>query len=106
MTRDELRERLPVIQAWCEGRRVQWQSDCNNRWEDWDDANMAPAFMSYHYTWRIAPTPPPPPRTWWLCGECLGTHETWEAAAGCHAHWPWPQPCPAKPPVQVQEVRE
>ena len=51
MTREEAKELLPIIQAWAEGKNIQFISD-----GEWHDINQAD-FTCYHYKYRIKPEP-------------------------------------------------
>lgn len=53
MTREQWAERLPVIQAWCEGKQIELLS--GDRWVDvtWD----GPLFYAENLQWRIKPEP-------------------------------------------------
>ena len=51
MTREEAKELLPIIQAWAEGKNIQFISD-----GEWHDINQAD-FTCYHDKYRIKPEP-------------------------------------------------
>ena len=51
MTREEAKELLPIIQAWAEGKNVQFLSD-----GEWHDINQAD-FTCYPDKYRIKPEP-------------------------------------------------
>ena len=51
MTREEAKELLPIIQAWAEGKNIQFLSDC-----EWHDINQAD-FTCYPDKYRIKPEP-------------------------------------------------
>ena len=51
MTREEAKELLPIIQAWAEGKNIQFLSD-----GEWHDINQA-AFTCYPDKYRIKPEP-------------------------------------------------
>ena len=51
MTREEAKDLLPIIQAWAEGKNIQFLSD-----GEWHDINQAD-FTCYHYKYRIKPEP-------------------------------------------------
>ena len=51
MTREEAKELLPIIQAWAEGKNIQFLSD-----GEWHDINQAD-FTCYHDKYRIKPEP-------------------------------------------------
>ena len=51
MTRDEAKELLPIIQAWAEGKNIQFLSD-----GEWHDINQAD-FTCYPDKYRIKPEP-------------------------------------------------
>lgn len=60
MTREQWKERLPVIQAWVEGKTIQFQFQVqgitNYYWFDLE-ANSPPNFGEQHLRWRIKPEP-------------------------------------------------
>lgn len=43
MTREEARKLLPIIQAYAEGKTIQFRA-CNNKWIDIDDPSFDPRF--------------------------------------------------------------
>ena len=51
MTREEAKEMLPIIQAWAEGKNIQFLSD-----GEWHDINQAD-FTCYPDKYRIKPEP-------------------------------------------------
>ena len=51
MTREEAKELLPIIQAWAEGKNIQFLSD-----GEWHDINQAD-FTCYPDKYRIKPEP-------------------------------------------------
>ena len=51
MTREQAKELLPIIQAWAEGKNIQFISD-----GEWHDINQAD-FTCYHDKYRIKPEP-------------------------------------------------
>ena len=51
MTREEAKELLPIIQAWSEGKNIQFLSD-----GEWNDINQAD-FTCYPDKYRIKPEP-------------------------------------------------
>ena len=51
MTREQAKELLPIIQAWAEGKNIQFLSD-----GEWHDINQAD-FTCYHDKYRIKPEP-------------------------------------------------
>ena len=51
MTREEVKELLPIIQAWAEGKNIQFLSD-----GEWHDINQAD-FTCYPDKYRIKPEP-------------------------------------------------
>lgn len=51
MTREEAKELLPIIQAWAEGKNIQFLSDC-----EWHDINQVD-FTCYPDKYRIKPEP-------------------------------------------------
>ena len=51
MTREEAKELLPIIQAWAEGKNIQFLSD-----DEWHDINQAD-FTCYPDKYRIKPEP-------------------------------------------------
>ena len=51
MTREEAKELLPIIQAWAEGKNIQFLSD-----GEWHDINQAD-FTCYQDKYRIKPEP-------------------------------------------------
>lgn len=67
MTRDELAKRLPIMQAWVEGKRVQWRPEDHHAWLDCLPGSEAypMRFLNDEVEWRIAPEP----KEWWLCPE-------------------------------------
>lgn len=67
MTRDRAKELLPVIQAFAEGKAVEFRLHDSRHWED--AAQSGPSFVSLtwndHCEYRIKPEP----REWWLTFE-------------------------------------
>jgi hypothetical protein len=62
MTREQVKELLPVMQAFAEGREVQyaWRNP-DRPYPDWATDND-PVFNDRQLKWRIKPAP----REWWL----------------------------------------
>ena len=57
MDRERAKELLPIIEAYAEGKVVQWRAD----FDEWtDDDNFNP---DLHLDYRIKPEP----REWWIC---------------------------------------
>ena len=52
MTREEAKKLLPYMQAFAEGKTVQWQDSVTNEWQDDNDPNFHPVAK-----WRIKPEP-------------------------------------------------
>jgi len=57
MTREQAKSILPVIQAWAEGKEVQYRSKTGPTTE-WVDAVTDPTFQSYSLEWRVKPEKP------------------------------------------------
>jgi hypothetical protein len=53
MTREQLKERLQVIQAWCDGKEVQWLNTIDE-WVDFEEGDFDGIMTQ---DWRIKPTP-------------------------------------------------
>ena len=53
MTREEAKELLPIMQAFAEGKTIQFRENINNMWKDiiWPSFNKSPS------TYRIKPEP-------------------------------------------------
>ena len=53
MTREEAKELLPIMQAYAEGKTIQFRENINNMWKDiiWPSFNKSPS------TYRIKPEP-------------------------------------------------
>jgi hypothetical protein len=73
VTPAQMRDLLPVAQAYAEGRVVQWRAAKAHLCEDWRDYKSQPGlpflgdcFGTITLEWRIKPTP----REWWLCLVC------------------------------------
>jgi len=75
MNREEVRELLPIMQAFAEGKNIQYFS-FEKIWTD----VVTPSFVSSS-KWRVKPEP----REFYLCNRCTsGTwiaHETYDEAA-------------------------
>ena len=70
MTREEAKELLPIIQAWAEGKNIQFLSD-----GEWHDINQAD-FICYPNKYRIKPEPKYRPfRTQGECWEEMQKHQ-------------------------------
>ena len=54
MTREEAKDFLPILQAFAEGKDIQFQSAIDGRWEDTSDN---PGVISMDVKWRIKPEP-------------------------------------------------
>jgi len=52
MTREEAKKLLPYVQAFADGKLVQWQDSVTNEWHDDNDPNFHPVAK-----WRIKPEP-------------------------------------------------
>lgn len=55
MTREEAKEILPIIQAWTEGKKIQYRT-CPDKWEDIEE-NERVNFTSPPSDYRIKPEP-------------------------------------------------
>ena len=53
MTREEAKELLPIIQAFAEGKVIQFKSSITNEWRDFNE----PAFNGLPDNYRIKPEP-------------------------------------------------
>jgi hypothetical protein len=65
MTKDQIKDRIPVLWAWLDGKAIQYY-----RWSDlpaWTDYNFhtAPEILNPGFEFRIKPEPPKP-REWWI----------------------------------------
>lgn len=72
MTRQEAKEMLPIIQAWAEGKNIQFLSD-----GEWHDINQAD-FTCYPDKYRIKPEPKYRPfKTQEECWNEMLKHQPW-----------------------------
>lgn len=74
MNREEAKNLLPVIQAFAEGKDVQWKYKGNDNWHD----AKGPTWSEDH-DWRIKPEP----LECWVVKDCdgdLSVHQTKEEA--------------------------
>lgn len=62
MTPERAKELLPVIQAYAEGKKLDYLSPSRHEWED----DPIPNFEASG-KWRVKPEP----REWWLCLRCI-----------------------------------
>ena len=53
MTREEVKEMLPIMQAYAEGKTIQFRENINNMWED----IIRPSFNKSPSAYRIKPEP-------------------------------------------------
>lgn len=53
MNREEMKKMLPIIQAYVDGKTIQWMDDCG--WHDIN--NIIDSAMLDMYAWRIKPEP-------------------------------------------------
>lgn len=65
MTRAEAKTLLPVIQAWAEGKEVQWRRRGNES-ENWFTPAIDTSFELANIEWHIKPTL----REWLICPTC------------------------------------
>jgi hypothetical protein len=85
MTREELKHRGKIAQAWMDGKRVQvqyrWSGKIADITSDWNDYSDFPNgslkdFASEELEWRMKPMEP---RDWWICKAC---HTVWRSQTG------------------------
>lgn len=58
VTRQEAKEILPIIQAFIEGKEIQYSSKDIEEWDGFDDdweVTRDPSFNTHLYTYRIKP---------------------------------------------------
>jgi hypothetical protein len=82
MTREELKHRIQIAQAWMDGKRVQCKAAGSSA--GWLDVPMVNS-VSHEYAprfffdtdveWRLKPEP----RDWWICKAC---HTVWRSQTG------------------------
>ena len=71
MTRDEIKSRIPILQAWLDGAAIEFRHMDNgsiiSSWRNYDveDMNAQPDIFANHLQWRVKPTETKP-REWWL----------------------------------------
>lgn len=64
MTRERAKELLPVMQAYAEGKEVQYRASDYER-DEW--ISTGDPIWFGHYDYRIKPEPPQPEEKWFLC---------------------------------------
>lgn len=60
--RERLKQHLPVMQAWCDGKAIQFRAPESIEWIEYK-GEYEPSWQRHTYQWRIKPEP----REWWLC---------------------------------------
>ena len=98
MTREEIGKRLPMVQAWCEGKTVQYflSWKCGpERWVDYgetpDDRGIVGDLCNEAVQMRVKPQP----RDWWICAFCASGKSTEIKAMQC---------CGNPHPIHTREV--
>ena len=64
MTRDRAKELLPVIQAYAEGKEIQYRKDDSDSWRDVGVGKLGGLMdinVEFECQWRVKPEP----RVWW-----------------------------------------
>ena len=59
MTQEEAKQMVPILQAYTEGKTIQYLNDK----EEWIDFICDPSFTSTPKRYRVKPEP----REWWIC---------------------------------------
>lgn len=57
MTRQEAKELLPIIQAFAEGKTIQWKNKNRSLWNEASEENAKLSFNTFAYSYRIKPEP-------------------------------------------------
>lgn len=78
MTRARAKELLPIIQAFAEGKAIEWKTSV----EKWVAADV-PNFEADEASWRIRPEP----RTWLVCPNCNRAHDYFGHIKEAHRAW-------------------
>ena len=60
MNRERAKELLPIIEAYAEGKTIQWRANEEDSWGDYCNFNP-----ELNIDYRIKPEP----KEWWLCWE-------------------------------------